>query len=414
MLTARGNPYGNVVRDGDEVVIHTAAGKDLRIKPLKLLKQQNLLSEEGRVAMAGVKGHLQRMECYACHSSWTPQCYGCHVKIDYSRKDECPECEEDNVNIDWLKAGRQHQLPEYAADRGESKYDTLIPGKVTEQRSYLRWEDPILGVNGEGRITPLAPGCQPSVTIIGADGEPILLNHIFETPTGTEGGGNHGQLAIDMSPVQPHTTTKDARSCDSCHSSEKALGYGIGGGKHTRSPDERVVVDLETVDGDILSNRAVTQLEPIENLPDDWSRIVSEDGKQLMTVGHHFKLSRPLNNDERARMNRHGTCLACHREIPDDSLAVNLLHHVAKYTGQVPKTAEQHSALIHKITLLAAWTQVLAMIVTPVLVVAVAVLIRRRRRRRGGTSVRGSHAGFGEPSDEAAETGVAAPRKDAA
>ena len=30
-----------------------------------------------------------------------------------------------------------------------------------------------------------------------------------------------------------------------------------------------------------------------------------------------------------------------HREIPHDSLAVNLLHHVAQYTGQVPKTAEQ-------------------------------------------------------------------------
>lgn len=87
-------------------------------------------------------------------------------------------------------------------------------------RSYL-------GREQGGRITPLAPGCQPSLTIIGAGGEPIVLNHIFETPTGTEGGGEHGQLAIDMSPVQPQTTTKDARSCDSCHASEKALGRSV-------------------------------------------------------------------------------------------------------------------------------------------------------------------------------------------
>ena len=37
LLTARGNPFENVVRDGDEIVVHSAAGKDLRMKPLKTL-----------------------------------------------------------------------------------------------------------------------------------------------------------------------------------------------------------------------------------------------------------------------------------------------------------------------------------------------------------------------------------------
>ncbi len=93
LLTARGNPYENVVRVDDEVIAHTAAGKDLKLKPLKLLEQTNKLSAEGRVAMLGVTKHLDRMECYTCHASWTPQCYGCHVKIDYSRAAECPECD---------------------------------------------------------------------------------------------------------------------------------------------------------------------------------------------------------------------------------------------------------------------------------------------------------------------------------
>ena len=35
-----------------------------------------------------------------------------------------------------------------------------------------------------------------------------------------------------------------------------------------------------------------------------------------------------------------------------------MLHHVAKYTGQLPKTPGQHRNLLHKITLLAAWVQV--------------------------------------------------------
>ena len=50
-----------------------------------------------------------------------------------------------------------------------------------------------------------------------------------------------------------------------------------------------MIVDLETVDGHILPERTVPQMEPIEGLPDDWSRIVTEDGQQLQTVGHHFQ-----------------------------------------------------------------------------------------------------------------------------
>ena len=257
------------------------------------------------------------------------------MKIDYSQKDKCPECNESQQGFDWVAAGRKHQEAEHAADRGEDGYDTIIPGKVTEQRSYLRWEEPMLGINGEGRVTPLAPGCQPSVTIIGEDGKPILLNHIFKTDPGLERGGDEGQLAIDMSPTQPHTTTKNARTCESCHASRKALGLGIGG---TRPWDEQHTVDLETVDGKILPEQTQPQMEPIENLDHDWSQIVDEEGKQLATVGHHFQLSRAFTKEEQLHISREGTCLACHQDIPDESLAVSFLHHVAKYTGQLPKT----------------------------------------------------------------------------
>ncbi|MFK7738558.1 MAG: cytochrome C [Pirellulaceae bacterium] len=355
LLTARGNPYENVVRDGNEIIVHTAAGKDIRMKPLKLLLEENEISQRGVVSMQGVARHLDRMECYTCHASWTPQCYGCHVKIDYSQKDKCPEVAKSQENFDWVAAGRRHQDPKHAADRGESDYNTIIPGKITEQRSYLRWEEPMLGVNGEGRITPLAPGCQPSVTIIGDDGEPIMLNHVFKTEAGAEGGGDEGQLAIDMSPVQPHTTTKEARSCESCHASSKALGLGIGS---TRPWNEQHVVDLETVDGNILPNQTVPQMEPIENLDHDWSQIVDKEGNQVATVGHHFKLSRAFNKEEMERISRDGTCTACHQEIPDTSLAVSLLHHVAEYTGQLPHSTKAHSSLVHKIVLTSAWAQV--------------------------------------------------------
>jgi len=373
LLTARGNPLANSVRDGNKVIVHTAAGKDLELKPLKLIEKEKEFSLRGLVAMNSVRGHVGKMECYTCHASWTPQCYGCHVKIDYS---------SGKTSFDWLAAGHRHMQSQCAADRGEAGYDLMIPGRIEEQRSFLRFEDPALGLNGEHRITPVAPGCQVSATVIGEDGKPILLNHIFRTAPGSEGSGAEGQLSIDMSPTQPHTMAKHARRCESCHASDKALGYGIGGGRLTRPPNKSVVVDLETVDGHVLPAKSRTQMAAIEGLATDWSRFVTEDGKQLQTVGHHFKGSRPLNDQERSHIDRRGVCLSCHQEIPDRSLAVSLLHHVAEYANQLPKTSEEHDSLVHKTMLLAGWVQVGAAASAPLVILAGGIWYWRRRKRR--------------------------------
>jgi hypothetical protein len=103
-------------------------------------------------------------------------------------------------------------------------------------------------------------------------------------------------------------------------------------------------------------------------------------GRQLMTVGHHFQHSRPLNNVERHHMDRSGVCLSCHQEIPSGSLAVSLLHHVALYSGKLPETSDQHNALLHKNLLLSGWAQILAG--ASVLAVAIFAVWRWRRRRR--------------------------------
>ncbi|QDV22360.1 hypothetical protein [Aureliella helgolandensis] len=97
----------------------------------------------------------------------------------------------------------------------------------------------------------------------------------------------------------------------------------------------------------------------IENLDHNWSQIVYREGNQLATVGHHWKLSRALNKEEIVHRQREGTCLTCHQDILENSAAINLLHHVAEYTGQLPKTNQQHANLIHKILLTSAWGQVL-------------------------------------------------------
>ena len=173
LVTARGNPMPDVVRDGSEVVVHTAGGKDIRLSPLKRSLEQGELSLDATVAMVSNASHINSMECYSCHTSWAPQCYGCHVKVDFS---------EGKRAFDWVAAGQKHQDPEHAADPDESAYETWLAGEITEMRSYLRWEDPALGINGEGRVSPIVPGCQVSVTVVGEDGETVVRNQMFRTP----------------------------------------------------------------------------------------------------------------------------------------------------------------------------------------------------------------------------------------
>ena len=149
-------------------------------------------------------------------------------------------------------------------------------------------------------------------------------------------------------------------------------------------------MDLMTADGHILPKNTKTQIEPIAGLGADWSRFVTEQGQQLQTVGSHFSLSRPLNNEERANMDRRGLCEACHQEIPDQTLASSFLHHAAKYTGQLPRTPAQHSALVHKIMMIVAWGQTCLAIAAPPLIGLCVVWWVLRRRRRKGAQAQGN------------------------
>ncbi len=369
LLSARGNPLTNVVRTGDSVIVHLASGKDLALNPLKRLVSEERLDDEGRVAMVQISGHLDRLECYTCHATWAPQCYGCHVKIDYS---------ESRKHVDWLAAATDHDEHGMTGGSRDDMGEYLVDGEVTETRSYLRWEDPPLSQNGEGRISTTIPGCQTTITVIGKDGEALLQNHIFKIPN-VEGAGEDGQLGIDMSPVNPHTIQKKARPCESCHANDAAMGYGIGAGKYLVDPSEDFVVDLMTADKEVLPERVTTQKPGIKNLKMDWSRFVDEQGNQLQTVGHHFKLSGPLDAETRSKLDRRGVCLSCHKTIPDKDLAVSLMSHAAKYAG-VTIDKETHASILYKLTLMGAWGQVLAGLLVGIVIMLLAFRVWRRKK----------------------------------
>ena len=322
LLTTRGNPFGNVVRRGDEVIVHTVGGQEFKVPVLKNLNMTaGWKNQDAEVAMKSIARHMDKLECYACHSDWAPQCYGCHVKITYG---------EGKEGTDWVATGN-------AKNPDGTHGMVKSPGEVKEGRSYLRWEEPILGINGEGRVTPLIPGCQVVYTVIDPDGKAVVHNKIGRTPPNTEGGGPEGQLGMDMAPVQPHSSGRKARTCESCHSNPKSLGYGIEGGRFQARYSEPLYAALDDSQGNLLAENVQVQIQAIPDLKYDWSQIVTRDGQQLMTVGSHWPLSRPLNNDERTRVERTGVCMGCHQNMASPAFWTDGV--MAKY-GKVASTDE--------------------------------------------------------------------------
>ena len=350
LLTARGNPMPKVIKNKNKVEMFLASGKKLTLKPLKLLKKEGKLSQNGLVAMDQISAHTDRLECYTCHATWAPQCYGCHVKIDYSKGKQNP---------DYLEASKYHKNG-VTKDATNLK-DFLVDGKVTETRSYLRWENPPLAQNGEGRISPVIPGCQVILTVIGKDGKALLKNHVFKLPN-KEGRGKDGVASIVMSPVNPHTVTKKGRDCQSCHDSSKALGYGINGGKYYADQSKDTYIDLMDANKTVLPHRVKAQINAVENFKYDLSRFVDENGTQLQTVGNHWKLSSALDNQTREKLDRRGVCLSCHKSMPDKDLAVSLLVHTAK-VANIKIDNKMHHDLLHKSLIMTAWVQVIAGVV---------------------------------------------------
>ena len=376
LISSRGNPMPNVVKNGNEVILYSAGGKDIILQPLKKLTGENKLNLSGKVAMTQVPNHMDKMECYSCHSTWAPQCYGCHVRIDYSNPKR---------GTDWVKVAENHNkngqtLDGVSMTELKKNDNYLITGKVDEERSYLRWEDPPLAVNGEHRVSPAIPGCQTTVTVIDKKGKVLLLNNIFKIPN-VEGAGAEGQLAIDIAPINPHTTQKEARTCESCHNNPKSMGYGINEGKLYNDPSKNFVMDLLDNDGKPVALQVDTQFNAIPNLKMDWSKFIDSTGKQLQTVGHHFSGSRPLNNEELAKLDRRGVCMSCHKTVPEHDLAANLLSHVAKYAG-VEINNKEHSSILNKAVRISAWAQVLIGIFILCFIVYLIYRYKKRRKKK--------------------------------
>ena len=244
-----------------------------RGKPLKTRKEKelnNIREEEGKFVLISklddarhplnppregscdYPGH-KRLSCEACHSTWIPQCYGCHVKRD----------------------ARETHLDKLSLEE--------TPGWWEEGRSYLRFETPMMAVWGE-QIILVTPGCQDIVTVIDEQGEPVEKFN-----------------SLTMAALNPHTTSKEGRSCQECHANPKSMGLGTGtvwkeNGRWRFNP----------VDQGITTDAGSTP--PLD-------AYVDIDGTPLQKSARPEL--RPFNRKELARILRIGQCLPCHQDYDD-------------------------------------------------------------------------------------------------
>ncbi len=340
LLSTRGNPLGNVVKvkGKNKVIAHLASGNDLEVPLLKQKAITNTYkSKEAHVAMGEIKSHMENMECYSCHSDWAPQCYGCHVKVDYT---------PGKSKTDWIASGSTNFLNGETSESILGTKGKKLFGKASETRSYLRWEDPILGINGENLVTPIMPGCQVTFTVIGPDGKTLILNKQAQVPDGPNGTNVAG---TDMSPVQPHTSGRKARTCESCHTNPKTLGYGIQDGQFMKRQGEDIYMDLQDLrTKKFIPKSKTVQMKGIPGMDYDWSQVVTRDGKQLQTVGTHWPDSRPLDQEQRDKMEKTGLCMGCHQNMTNKELwdkissdkTLNVKEHIDKMHELAIKAAK--------------------------------------------------------------------------
>lgn len=121
-----------------------------------------------------IAGHLENLECYSCHSAWAAQEYGT-----------------------FFVRFRDSSYQQYFHVRRDQTADNYI------RSAYLRRQNlPPLGINEEGRISPIRP----------------QYLAYFSDVVGEEAVGEENRLlTAEWRAFFPHTVTRGTPMCDACH-----------------------------------------------------------------------------------------------------------------------------------------------------------------------------------------------------
>lgn len=75
-----------------------------------------------------------------------------------------------------------------------------------------------------------------------------------------------GIKAMELAPLNPHTTSKQARECVDCHGNKKAVGFGSDGGIYDNNQAQAKYADAKNINGEPLSRHATPQIPAIPEM----------------------------------------------------------------------------------------------------------------------------------------------------
>jgi len=245
--TAGGDTLVNVVLDqaGTPRLVRKRTGERRELKP------------SATVCIEG-RGHA-RLSCGSCHTAWAPRCPTCHTSFDAGAE-----------AYDWVD-------------------DADVKGAWKEKSGPFAADPPTLGVrqlanDARGRknvIDTFVPGM-----ILTVDGGPA---------PGQSSAATFRRL---YARIEPHTTRREARSCESCHNDPVAIGYGRGVLRYERTAGG----------GRWMFTPAAPPLEA-DGLPADaWLPFLGTRSGMVSTRDD----VRPFDLEEQRRILRVGACLTCH------------------------------------------------------------------------------------------------------
>lgn len=254
----KGRKYLAANRTG-QPLLNTRLENGKAVLDLKLSQKTLNLNPPVSVCQEG-KGH-ERLSCTTCHSSWAPQCVGCHT--------------------------------EYNAD--EEGFDLLLnktkKGVWEEHVGEYLAEAPVLGIS----FTSETDGSYKETVNTFVPGMVMTLN---KNMSGEKQNDNDIFKRL-YAPSFPHTISKKARDCKSCHNNPLAIGYGRGvltyNGHNNRKWEFAPKYQMNKNDG----------------LPEDaWIGFLSEPESSFATREY----VRPFSLKEQKKILTVGACLTCHTE----------------------------------------------------------------------------------------------------
>ncbi|MCD4695412.1 MAG: cytochrome b N-terminal domain-containing protein [Bacteroidales bacterium] len=226
-----------------------------------------------------------KVSCSACHTTWAPQCIGCHNEFD-----------KEAQGFDLL----------------ENKF---VKGEWVEYVGTFLAEPPTLGVREDDKtqIEPAIPGMIMTIdkgSFYSSD-ESIIFHRLF-------------------APAAPHTTSVNGRSCKSCHNNPLAIGYGRG----------MLIFEINNGVGKWKFTPEFAE-NKYDGLPEDaWIEFLSNSSDDFKSSDEYSRSTRtdfrPFNIEEQRRILRVGACLSCHAENSEiilKSLDEDLESYLLKISG---------------------------------------------------------------------------------